>query len=258
MPPTNSDANDYGKLRVRTLQLRTLNPVHLLPASIFEIAEIRNLLTVEWEHARSHSLAVADGPALSIAPIAVPGNREQALPAHPHLTRLHLLRGTLAGDLVSAVDSLPFDDDSMQVIVVRHLFDDPRATTQMGKELMRILAPCGVMILYDFNPLSSWRIWWLRQAVQGMSVPNWSANEKVRRTIASSGRVSIRRDYLGGSWPLPPSVTQLMAGRRWHGVSCVEIRKERESLRPLLLAARRRRVALNPQLAQFPSRRIGL
>ncbi|MEP6882547.1 MAG: hypothetical protein ABI866_11170 [Dokdonella sp.] len=256
--PTNPDAKDYGKLLGRHNELRALNPVQLLPASIFEMTEIRNLLTMEWEHARNHSLAVADGRALSITPVSVLGKRERAFSAHPQLTRLHLLDGMLAGDLISAVDLMPFDDECMQVIVVRHLFDDPAATTQMGNELMRILAPGGVMIFYDFNPLSSWRIWWLRQAMQGMSAPNWNASGKVRRTIASGGRVSIRRDYLGGSWPLEQSVFRLTAGRRWHGVCCVEVRKERQSSRPVPLAARRRRVVLNPELAQFPSRRIGL
>ncbi len=258
MLPTNSDANDYGKLPGRHVELRTSNPVQLLPASIFEMTEIRNLLAMEWEHARNHSLAVADGPALSIAPGTIVGKRERTFSAHPQLTRLHLLDGKLAGDLMSAADLMPFDDDCMQMIIVRHLFDDPGATTQMGKELMRILAPGGLMILYEFNPLSSWRIWWLRQAMQGMSMPNWNANAKIRRTIASGGRVSIRRNYLGGSWPLAQSDSRLMSGRRWHGVCCVEIRKERESSRPLLRATRRGRVVLNPELAQFPSRRIGL
>ena len=232
--------------------------MQLLPASIFEMSEIQNLLTLEWEHARSHSLAVADGPALSIAPRSVSGKREGAFSGHPHFTRTHLLDGSLSGDMTCAADSLPFDDDCMQVIVVRHLFDDPDAGPRTGEELMRILAPGGLMILYDFNPLSSWRIWWLRQAMHGMVAPDWRASEKVRQTIASGGRVSIRRDYLGGSWPLPQSVSRLMPGRGWHGVRCVEIRKERQASRPLPLAARRRRVILNPELAQFPSRRIGL
>ena len=232
--------------------------MQLLPASIFEMTEISNLLALEWEHARSHSLAVADGPALSIAPISVAGARERAFAAHPQLTRMHLQDDKLAGDLVCAADSLPFDDDCMQMIVVRHLFDDQNANARTGEELMRILAPGGLMILYDFNPFSSWRIWWLRQTLDGMSAPDWSAAEKIRRTIMSGGRVGVRRDYLGGNWPLPQSISRLMPGRRWHGVRCVEIRKEREGSRPLPLAARRRRVVLNPRLAQFPTRRIGL
>lgn len=232
--------------------------MQLLPASIFEMTEIRNLLSMEWEHARNRSLAVADGPALSIAPMTSNDRRERAFKAHPQLTRMHPLDDKMAGDLQCAADSLPFDDDCMQVIVVRHLFEGASATTQTGEELMRILAPGGLMFLYDFNPLSSWRIWWLHQSLQGMSTPNWNAHEKVRRTIASGRHVSIHRDYLGGSWPLPQSVSALMAGRRWHGACCVEIRKQRESSRPLPLAARRRRVILNPEMAQFPSRRAGL
>ncbi|MEO7936742.1 MAG: hypothetical protein ABIR27_10835 [Dokdonella sp.] len=222
------------------------------------MTEVRNLLSLEWEHARNRSLAVADGPALSIAPISTSGRRERGFTAHPQLTRIHPLDDKMTGDLECAPDSLPFDDDCMQVIVVRHLFEDASATMQTGEELMRILAPGGLMFLYDFNPLSSWRIWWLQQSLKGMSAPNWSANEKVRRTIASGGHVSIHRDYLGGSWPLPQSVSSLMAGRRWHGVCCVEIRKQRESSRPVPLAARRRRVVMNPEMAQFPSRRAGL
>ncbi len=232
--------------------------MQLLPASIFEMTEIRNLLSLEWEDARKRSRAVADGAALSIAPPSVGDRRERGFSAHAQLIRIHQMDDKIAGDLECAADSLPFEDDCMQVIVVRHLYDHASATTQTGEELMRILAPGGLMILYDFNPLSSWRIWWLHQSLQGMSAPNWSANDKVRRTIASGGQVSIRRDYLGGSWPLPQSASQRETGRRWHGVCCVEIRKEREASRLLPLAARRRRVVLNPEMAQFPSRRIGL
>lgn len=231
--------------------------MQLRPASIFEMTEISDLLALEWEHARSHSLIVADGPALSITPRFVSGARERTFSAHPHLTRLHMQEGRLKGDLSCDVDSLPFDDECMQLITARHLFDDPGASMRSGDELLRILAPGGLMILYGFNPLSSWRIWWLGQSLRGIPAPDWSATEKIRRTIAAGGRVSVRRNYLGGSWPLMQSVRQPTRGRRWHGVCCVEIRKERAGSRPVPLRARNR-VVINGDLAHLPSRRVGL
>ena len=225
--------------------------------NLFDRNEIRNLLALEWCKVLESSLVVADGPALSISALAL-DSRERGLSTHRQLIRMHLDGNELAGDLRCSFAPLPFENGCMQLIIARHVFDAVGSGSGLHDELMRILAPGGLMLLFGFNPLSSWRLWWLRQSLQGMPMPDWNTAAQMRRSLICADRMSSQRDYLGGAWPASDGAPTQTPGRPWHGVWTISARKERATVRPIHLRTRRKRVVLSPGLAQFSSRRIRL
>jgi hypothetical protein len=249
---------DWGKLPGQQTDYRILTTVQLLPASIFELAEVRNLLTQEWGLVGSSSLSLADGPMLSIAPEAMVGVRERLLPTHSHLTRIYPRGSEFIGDLRCSQTSLPIESESLQLVVARHLFDVSSLDSGIGDELVRVLAPGGLLVVFGFNPLSSWRIWWLGQALQGMQLPGWCGADQVRRRLSTNGCPSGSCEFLGGAWPSTSASIGQAQGRRWHGAWSLAARKERAASRPVHLRPRRSRAALAPGLAQSPARRTGL
>jgi hypothetical protein len=251
-------ADDCGKLPGQQPDSQTLTPVQLLPASIFELPEIKNLLAQEWGLVGSSSLSVADGPMLSIAPEAMVGVREKRLPTSSHLTRIYPRGSEIVGDLRCSPTLLPIESESLQLIVARHVFDVSSLGDGIGEELVRILAPGGLLVVFGFNPVSSWRLWWLRQALGGMQMPDWCGASQVRRRLSTIGCLSGHCEFLGGSWPSASALIGQAQGRRWHGAWSLTARKELAASRPVHLRARRTRVALDPGLAQSPARRIGL
>jgi SAM-dependent methyltransferase len=250
--------DDWVKLPGQQTDSRPLTPVQLLPASIFELTEVRNLLAQEWALVSSSSLSVADGPMLSIAPEAIVGARERSLPRHSQLTRVHPRGSELVGDLVCSANALPFESESLQLIIARHVFDFSGLDSDLCDELARVLAPGGLLVVFGFNPVSSWRLWWLRQALRGLPIPDWCGGDQVRRRLSTKGCLSGRCEYLGGTWPSASASIGQAQGSRWHGAWSLTARKERAASRPVHLRARRSRVALSPDLAQSPARRIGI
>jgi hypothetical protein len=232
--------------------------VQLLPASIFELTEVKTLLAQEWGLVGSSSLSVANGPMLSIAPEAMLGVHERLLSTHAHLTRIYPRGSELIGDLRCSPTSLPIESESLQLVVARHVFDISGLDCGIGDEMVRVLAPGGLLVVFGFNPLSSWRIWWLRQALQGMQLPDWCSADQVRRRLSTHGCLSGCREFLGGAWPSTSASIGQAQGRRWHGAWSLTARKERAASRPVHLRPRRSRVAIDPGLAQSPARRIGL
>jgi hypothetical protein len=249
---------DWGKLPGQQTDSRLLTSVQLLPASIFELTEVKNLLVQEWALVGSSSLSVADGPMLSIAPEAMLGARESGLPTHSPMTRIYPRGGELIGDVLCSPTSLPIESESLQLIIARHVFDVSSLDSGFGEELVRVLAPGGLLIVFGFNPISSWRLWWLRQSLRGMQMPDWCGADQVRRRLSTNGCLSGRCEFLGGSWPSTSASIGQAQGSRWHGAWSLTARKERAASRPVHLRPRRSRIALDPGLAQSPARRIGL
>lgn len=68
------------------------------------------------------------------------------------------LTPTSAG-LVSDCDSLPFESDSIDVVILHHILDFSPNPHQVLKEINRVLIPRGHVIIIGFNPFSLFGIW---------------------------------------------------------------------------------------------------
>ncbi len=223
---------------------------------VFHLAEIENLLAFELAWVNCAPLVAPAGPAISLSP--TPEHRKPVFAGHHSITRLHLASHGLAGDMDCPIHALPLETDSVQLIVVRHLFDALGPHAELESELMRVLAPGGALFLFGFNPASTWRLWWLRQSAQGIRMPRWNSLARTRQRLASIDHMQSQHAFLGGSWPSTSTSDLRADGMRWHGAWSLIARKQRIYARPADAHVRRKRVVLAPGLARLSSRRVGL
>jgi hypothetical protein len=235
---------------------RVCNAVNLMPGNLYQRIELRQLLTREWDLVRQHARFVASGVGLSIAPSADAGETE--LPGHDRLIRLHADAVGLGGHLRCHARSLPFEDDSLQLVVARHASDCLGRDSGVEAELARIVAPGGLLMVFGFNPVSSWRPWWAARARDGMSVPSFRSMGSMRRLLVEQNLQMGRGEYLGGFWPSTMASESVNGARTsaafWQGVWLLKARKQHLGMHPIPLRTPRRRPAMNPGLLQSSSR----
>lgn len=58
-----------------------------------------------------------------------------------------------------AATSLPFEDDSIDVVVLHHLLDFYESPQQILREVSRVTISMGHVVIVGFNPLSLWGMW---------------------------------------------------------------------------------------------------
>lgn len=76
-----------------------------------------------------------------------------------HWVTLKLADGRLCGDVcASASEPLPFSDEVFDLILLRHALELGPLSLN---EVVRVLAPGGLLVLTGLNPLSGWTPWWL-------------------------------------------------------------------------------------------------
>ena len=61
--------------------------------------------------------------------------------------------------LVASPPSLPFANDSLDVVLVHHLLDFVESPQDILREIGRVTAPAGNLVIVGFNPVSAWGIW---------------------------------------------------------------------------------------------------
>lgn len=232
--------------------------MQVVAGSLFELAEMQNLLSREWHLARRRAALVASGTCLSISPLASAG--EHRISSHPELVRLHVEDDALRGDLHCSPAALPIGSASVQLIVVRHAIDALGRNSGIESELARVLAPGGALLLFGLNPVSPWRFWWTRRARQGMRLPHCRFAPRMRRVLAERNLSPGRSEFLGGSWPATSEPGQAVdvqtSSAAWHGAWLLVARKHREGMRPIPLRPRQARMPISRGLAQSPSRRV--
>jgi SAM-dependent methyltransferase len=92
---------------------------------------------------------------LSAAPHDVPPNP----PYLGQWVTLRLAQGRLDGDLrASASEPLPFVDRAFDLVLLRHALEPASLSLD---EIIRVLAPGGMLVLTGVNPISGWTPWWL-------------------------------------------------------------------------------------------------
>lgn len=74
---------------------------------------------------------------------------------------LRLSQGQFQGDIrASATEALPFLDQTFDLVLLRHALEPVALSLD---EIIRVLAPGGMLVLTGVNPLSGWTPWWLWQ-----------------------------------------------------------------------------------------------
>lgn len=128
---------------------------------------------------------------------------DDAPPTLPMLacwTTLHLDDRQYRGDLqVAADESLPFIDDAFDLVLLRHVIEVAPAASALLAEVIRVLAPGGLLVLTGVHPLSAWSPWlhWrARDCVPALHLP-WQLGQKLQS--AGLDVEWVRR--VGRFWP---------------------------------------------------------
>jgi len=224
------------------------------PDNLFALPEVEALLREEL--ARLPALAARQPGGRALLLQAAAANR--ALPVdlrHLGVTRGHVDRTAIAGDVVCASDALPWPDETFQFVVVQHAGDALAHPEAFIDELARVLAAGGSLVWFGFNPLSPWSLWLHWQARQGRPLPRAVPAESVRRRLLHEQLSPGAVEAIGPCWPDRNGQTRrsaLLAPLR--GAWMLLATRQRAVLTPL---HRRplRRAAPQPSLA-VPSRRV--
>lgn len=75
-----------------------------------------------------------------------------------HKFAMQLLPGD-PGSFRGSPESLPFEDDSLDVILLHHLLEFCDAPQQILREVARVALPMGHVVISGFNPLSLWGLY---------------------------------------------------------------------------------------------------
>lgn len=88
------------------------------------------------------------------------------LGSHRHaVVRLRLASGgKLSGDVGCRVEALPFDDNSIDLVVLRHACELGETPELLVREAGRVLARGGIMLVTGLHPCSLWHLWMSRQS----------------------------------------------------------------------------------------------
>jgi SAM-dependent methyltransferase len=76
--------------------------------------------------------------------------------------------------LIASGINLPFENDSMDLVLLHHmldLFDEPQ---QLLREVSRVALPMGHLVIIGFNPYSSWGVW--HQFARFRKSPPWNSS----------------------------------------------------------------------------------
>lgn len=231
--------------------------VQSAPQHLFQLSEFQTLLGLEWRLACAQLPNSKPGPGLVIDSVAgdeSPGTGVE----RPH-RRLWLDGQGLVGEGRARLDCLPFETDSVDWIVVRHVFEFINEDSGLDAELARILAPGGYLLVFGLNRFSFWRFWSARRARPGMCVPRLLSVSGLRRRLARLDLDAGNARYFGGGWP--HAVDRIGAagasGRAWQGAWMLPLCKQALTLRLQPWPDRRRQRLVQAGMARMSARRIG-
>ncbi|MBM7125760.1 methyltransferase domain-containing protein [Dyella flava] len=112
---------------------------------------------------------------------------------------LRLSQGRIEGDLrASATEPLPFVDRAFDLVLLRHALEPAQLSLD---EIIRVLAPGGMLVLTGVNPLSGWTPWWLWQT-RGSAAHATSPIQLAARLRRADLQIE-RVQRVGRALPLP-------------------------------------------------------
>ncbi len=226
------------------------------PTPLFDLPPMRHLLDAEWAYCVRESVRLAAGPALSITTGGAGGARA-LLPGRPGSVELQVDGDRLGGEASCTADALPWAAASFDLVIVRHA-TDLLPGCGLERELARVLAPGGSLLLFGLNPWSLWRWWWSRQALATTSRPRPVGAARMRDRLDVLGLEASPAQGFGGAWPgvQVPAAAPARAAAGWQAAWMLRADKRALAVRPLPLRTaigRARRIA--PALAPRASLR---
>lgn len=130
-------------------------------------------------------------------------SRQHVAPALPMLgcwTSLVVRQDGYHGDLRAAVDvSLPFIDDAFDLVLARHALELAREPVALLHEIIRVLAPGGVLAVTGIHPVGGWSPWfhWRARGVSPMLHMPW----RLRHQLQGAGLRIEQVHRVGSIWP---------------------------------------------------------
>lgn len=178
------------------------------------------------------------------------------LPAVPMLscwTRLAITGAEYAGDVIGRVEEpLPFLDEAFELVVLRHALEAAVAPTMLLDEVLRVLAPGGVIAVSGLHPISlwvPWLAWRTRRQRMRLHMPLQLGEWLRRRGLQVEW---VRR--LGPAWPLAEGSMGLEEALG--GAYVLMARKRSRAATPLRLVPRPLRAPADARLAPGARRNI--
>jgi SAM-dependent methyltransferase len=163
------------------------------------------------------------------APEELSGNMLQ------QVVRLHRAPDALRGDVICHEDELPLQRESIDLVYLLHALETCPDARGLLREVERVLAPDGTVLIVALNPYSPWRLRWA-----GGGVRPWSFGA-CRTLLRDSGLDVVRHCGLG---PLRPWLREgagfaVTGGTArdpwavWRAGYLVQARKHRPTLTPV-------------------------
>lgn len=154
-------------------------------------------------------------------------------------------------------DQLPFDNESIDVVVLHHCLEFSAQPHQLLREAKRILMPRGHLIITSFNPYSPWGLYsifgrfvhpnpiWRRRQLSLGSVKDWLALLEFNSGPAQPHfyRPPIANSYLLDKMQGMESLAGKTGGLNWGGSYTIAAQKDVRPLTPIKSKMTRGRAA---------------
>jgi len=179
----------------------------------------------------------------------------------PHLigcltTLSHAKRDQMHGDVRCRAVHLPFANESFNLFVAQHAYEQCDRLQDCIEEIARVLAPEGIALIMGFNPLGTWRPWlaWrtrvARQSLHLHSAQSWRRHllrERIDTLQIRFPGLLLPRARITSPGAPPGNETRNVFAR--FGSSWLLLaRKRRATLTPMRLRDRNKEFGLQPGL----------
>jgi SAM-dependent methyltransferase len=164
---------------------------------------------------------------------AAPGDVPPALPLLGYWTRLRLAGARLDGDVrASPLEPLPFIDGTFDLVLLRHALEMAPLPPALLADIIRCLAPGGVLALTGLHPFGGWSPWW-HWRMRGVEV-HLNSPLQLGSWLRRADLQVERVQRVGRLWP-GPAVDEDMGPHSLGGGYVLLARKRRSMSQPIRL-----------------------
>jgi SAM-dependent methyltransferase len=198
-------------------------------SDIYVSAPLRRLLDAQMREVRPDLQRCAGTHALMISASQL--DLPPGLPMLGCWASLRVGVGGYRGDAIAALNEpLPFVDEAFELVLLRHAQEVVPAAREWLTEVLRTLAPGGLLVITGVHPISAWVPWfyWRSRAAK----PVLRMPLALGRAMQAAGVEIERVRRVGRTWPGAASVPLVRAGW-WGGGYVLIARKRRRAVTPL-------------------------